>query len=130
MDLRKYEGLLDMIDELKILSGDMPIIVEGKRDESSLRDIGIRGEIFKAQTSVSLIEFCDSISERYLEVVLFTDMDKAGEKIEKTVKKYLTDKGVKVNVKIGKKIMRILDTMEAESVSKRLSKVRSRFQHP
>lgn len=130
MDIRKYEELLDTIEELKVLSDDIPIIVEGKRDEDSLRAIGAEGEIFKVQTSSSLIDFCDSISEIYPEVLLFTDMDKAGKKIGRAVKKYLTDKGVKVNVKIGKKIMRILDTMEAESVSKRLSKVSSRFQHP
>lgn len=130
MNLRKFESLLDTLEKLRELSRDMPVIVEGKRDERSLRKVGVVGEIFKAQNSTSLVEFSDSIANRYREVVLFTDLDSAGKKIGSVVKKYLTDKGVKVNERIAKRIMLSLDTVEAENVSKLVEKAYGKFIYP
>jgi 5S rRNA maturation endonuclease (ribonuclease M5) len=130
MNVRKFEYIIDNLEKLKDLSQDMPIIVEGKRDERALRNVGVEGEILKVQTSRSVVEFCDRAAGRYSEVILFTDLDAAGKKIGSLVKKYLTDKGVKVNGNIAKKLMHALDTAEAENVSKRLEKAYRRFNYP
>lgn len=130
MNQRNLDSLIDALDKLRELSQDMPVIVEGKKDERSLRELGVEGEIFKVQSAPSLVEFSDSLANRYREVVLFTDLDRAGKKIAKVVKKYLTDKGVKVNVRIAKKIMLSLDTVEAESVSRLVEKAYREFTYP
>jgi 5S rRNA maturation endonuclease (ribonuclease M5) len=130
MNLRKLDQLFDTIAKLKDLSHELPIIVEGLRDERSLRRIGVEGEILRVQTSHSVWELCESIAKENKEVILFTDLDSAGQKIGRLVKKYLTDKGVKVNDNIGKKLMRLLDTAEAENVSKRFEKAKRKFNYP
>jgi len=130
MNRRHYDKLLDIIQELKELSSEVPVIVEGIKDEKSLRHLGIDGEIFKVQTAASVLEFCDNLAAKYREVVLFTDLDSAGKKIGRNVKKYLTDKGVKINDNIAKRLMYTLDTVEAEKVFKRFEKVYQKFNSP
>ncbi len=123
MNLRKFEHVLETIEKLKDLSSEIPVVVEGRRDKSALRRLGLKGEILKVQTSSSVFEFCESVAAKHSEVILFTDLDSAGRKIGKTVKKYLTDKGVKVNDTIAKKLMYALDTAEAENLAKRFERV-------
>jgi 5S rRNA maturation endonuclease (ribonuclease M5) len=130
MDVRKFEYIIDILKELRELSLDSPIMVEGKRDEKALRDMGIMGKILKVQTSSSVLELCESVARDYKSVILFTDIDSAGKRIGRLVKKYLTDKGVKVNDNIAKKLMSALETAEAENVSKRLEKAFRKFNYP
>jgi 5S rRNA maturation endonuclease (ribonuclease M5) len=130
MNIRKFEYIKDILDELLELSLEIPIIVEGKKDEKALRDMGIIGKILKVQTSPSVLELCEGVARDHKAVVLFTDIDSAGKRIGRLVKKYLTDKGVKVNDNIAKKLMSALDTAEAENVSKRLEKAFRKFNYP
>jgi len=130
MELRRLERVTLLLEELRRLSLEMPVIVEGRRDERSLREAGLRGEILRVHSNTSLLEFCDGIAAKYEEVVLFTDLDSAGRRIGRAVKKYLTDKGVKVNDSIARKLMHALDTAEAENVSKRLEKTWKRYRCP
>lgn len=130
MNLRQFEYIIERVEKLKDLSLDAPIIVEGKKDERALREVGIDGDILRVHTSTSLVEFCDTVAASYKEVILFTDLDSAGKKIGRVVKKYLTDKGVKVNDNIARKLMYALDTTETENVSKRLENVCKKFSYP
>jgi 5S rRNA maturation endonuclease (ribonuclease M5) len=130
MNIRKFEYIIDNLEKFKDLSLEMPVIVEGKRDERALRELGINGAIHKVQTSLSVLEFCEKIAREHREVILFTDIDSAGKKIGKAVKKYLTDKGVKVEDNIARKLMRALDTAQAENISKRLERERMKINYP
>jgi 5S rRNA maturation endonuclease (ribonuclease M5) len=130
MNRVKFEYILELLEDLKDLSLDTPLIVEGKNDEKALRNIGVTGEILKVQTHSSVLEFCESISSEYKRAILFTDLDSAGKRIGRNVKKYLTDKGVKVNDNIAKKLMHALDTAQAENLSKRFDKVCIKFNYP
>lgn len=118
------EELNHDIDKLREFSLEMPIIVEGRRDERALRDIGIKGEILKISNGMSLFEFCEAISERYEEVILMTDLDKEGNKLTKNLRNYLIYKGVKINEKF-KLIMRKLRTNEVENLHARMKKVKT-----
>ncbi len=122
--------MLENLDKLRDLSTDTPIIVEGKMDEKALRDIGINGKIIRVQEASSVFEFCEAVSAEHGEAILFTDLDAAGRKIGGVVKKYLTDKGVNVNNNIAKRIMYVLDTVEAEKVAKRLERTCRKFNYP
>lgn len=130
MNTRKFEHIIETVEELKDLSQEIPIIVEGKRDERALREVGVEGEILRVHRPQSVFEFCEDVAACHKEVILFTDLDEAGKKIGRIVKKYLTDKGIKINDNIGKKLMHALDTAEAENVSKRLEKAYRRFNYP
>lgn len=123
MNRKKYENLLERIEELRELSLDVPIIVEGKKDEGALRAIGVKGEIFRISTGMPLFKFCENISDRYSEVIILTDLDKEGERIFRKLKNYLLHKGVKINETFRKDILSKLETYEVESVYKRLMKI-------
>ncbi len=123
MNRRKYENLLERIEDLKELSVDVPIIVEGKKDVNALRAIGIKGEIFRLSTGLPLFKFCEDIAGQYSSVIILTDLDKEGEKLLKKLRNYLMEKGVKINETFRKDILSKLETYEVESVHTRLTRL-------
>ena len=123
MNRRKYENLLERIEDLKELSEDVPIIVEGKKDVNALRAIGIKGEIFRISTGLPLFKFCEDIAARYSSVIILTDLDKEGERLLKKLRNYLMEKGVKINETFRKDILSKLETYEVESVHTRLKRL-------
>ncbi len=121
MHIRDYEGLLGYIEKLKELSTDMPIIVEGKRDEEALRGFGVEAE-FHWVSPAPFHEFCDEMSKRYKEVIIFTDMDKAGKKLAKRLGTSLSQRRVKVHEKFGPILLGKLETHQVENLAKRLDR--------
>ncbi len=123
MNRRKYENLLERIEDLKELSVDVPIIVEGKKDVNALRASGIKGEIFRISTGLPLFQFCEDIAGQYSAVIILTDLDKEGEKLLKKLRNYLMEKGVKINETFRKDILSKLETYEVESLHTRLTRL-------
>jgi 5S rRNA maturation endonuclease (ribonuclease M5) len=130
MNRASFDSLLETLELLRDISQDTPIIVEGKMDEKALREIGVTGPIYQVQTASSVFEFCEDAAKDHREALLFTDLDAAGKKIGRVVKKYLTDKGVKVDDKFAKKLLYALDTVETEKVAVRLERVCRKFSYP
>ncbi len=124
MYIRDYEGLKECIEELKELSTDLPIIVEGKRDEEALRGLGIEAKFHWVSPS-PFHEFCDEMSSLYNEVIIFTDMDKAGKKLAKRLKHSLTQRGVKIHGKYRSILLGKLETHQVEDLTKRLDRTES-----
>ncbi len=118
----EYEWLIEEIEDLKELSELAPIIVEGKRDEEALRGLDIEAE-FLWISSTPFHEFCDVIVKSYPEVILFTDMDNAGNMLARRVKNHLVQRGVRVHDKFRPSIMSKLDTHQVENISTRLNKI-------
>ncbi len=121
MHIRDYEGLLEYIEELKELSSDTPIIVEGKRDEEALRALGVEAE-FHWVSSVPFHEFCDEMTRRYDEVIIFTDMDRAGKKLAKRLGTALSQRSVKIHAKYRPILLGKLETHQVEDLAKRLER--------
>jgi 5S rRNA maturation endonuclease (ribonuclease M5) len=72
---RKIE---ELFEELIIMNQTIPIIVEGKNDEATLRKIGLEGKIFRLNTGQSILNFCEDIAENHNEIIILTDWDKKG----------------------------------------------------
>ncbi len=66
-DLRK---LNKFIEELKTLNCTIPVIVERERDVETLRNLGLKGEILKINTGITIVEFADMVANTYKEVIL------------------------------------------------------------
>lgn len=126
MNLSEYEGLMEGLEELKTDSEEFPIIVEGRRDEDALRSLGVEGVFYRASV-MPFYELCEEVSGKYLDVILFTDRDKAGEKLAKKLKSYFSQMGVRVKEKHRLTLMSKLDTHQVENLSKRLTKVERKF---
>ncbi|HXW68859.1 MAG TPA: toprim domain-containing protein [Dissulfurispiraceae bacterium] len=88
-DTERAERLKIVLQALYEVNKRIPIIVEGKRDVSALRKIGLVGEIIALHGGSGIYEFCEDIAERFHRVVLLTDWDNKGEHLYKTVAAHL-----------------------------------------
>jgi 5S rRNA maturation endonuclease (ribonuclease M5) len=82
-DLERAERLRVVFQSLYEVNKRIPIIVEGKRDVSALRKIGLVGEIIALHSGRGIYEFCEDIAERFHRVILLMDWDNKGEQLYK-----------------------------------------------
>ena len=90
--LRAIEDLRDRAKE------GWTIVVEGVRDKEALRKIGIEGEIV---VFTGFLRTAEKVGEK---VIVLTDYDERGEKIEKGLSKALLSFGKTVDVELRKRI--------------------------
>lgn len=127
MNRTRYEKIIEEIEDLKELSQEIPIVVEGRRDEKALRGLGISGEVFQISTGTPFYEFCEGITGRYKDIILFTDIDAEGQRIARRFKGYMSQNGVMVNDRFRPTLLSMLDTHQVESMFCRLQKVKEQF---
>ncbi|MEW6002080.1 MAG: hypothetical protein AB1638_05465 [Nitrospirota bacterium] len=89
LDVERAERLREVIEALREVNESVPVIVEGKKDESALRRLGLTGEIIKLHEGKSLYEFSDDIAEKFDRIVILLDWDKRGECLKKALSRYL-----------------------------------------
>ena len=123
----KYENIIEELEDLRELSQDTPVVVEGKNDELALRRLGIEGEIFHISKGTPFYEFCDEIAGKHKDVILFTDTDSEGQKLAKRFKSYMSQKGVRVNERFRKSLMGKLNTHQVEHLFRRLLRIKEQF---
>ena len=71
------DDLKAVIEELANLE-NIPIIVEGKKDERALRELGITGPVVMVNDGLSIIDTCTKLSREYKKAVILTDWDRKG----------------------------------------------------
>lgn len=79
---RKYERLNRLTRRLVAKSRlGTPIIVEGRRDEQSLRRLGVEGKIFCMKaTGIGFFDFVEKVKPSR-EVIVLTDFDRKGREL-------------------------------------------------
>lgn len=95
----RLEKIEEIIVNLKELNYKIPIIVEGERDEETLRILGFQGKILKINIGISIFNFCEEISKEFSYVIILTDWDAQGGKICNLLKKKLKANGIKYDTK-------------------------------
>jgi len=88
-DIERAERLRLVIEALYEINKSIPVIVEGKKDASALRRLGLAGEIITLHRGKSIYEFCTDIEERFHRVIILLDWDKNGNNLNKTLSKNL-----------------------------------------
>ncbi len=89
IDAERAERIKEVLQTLYEVNKRVPIIVEGKRDMSALREIGFVGEIITLHAGQGIYEFCENLAEKYQHTVLLMDWDDKGEKLLKALAKEL-----------------------------------------
>ncbi len=103
----KEENLLNILTSLakESLNG-IPIIVEGKKDVTALRELGVTGIIITIKTKGK--SFLDVISEiqqtNISEVILFLDFDKRGKEATKCLQQNLEHLKIRYNLTFWHKL--------------------------
>ena len=103
------------------------ILVEGKKDRSALRVLGIPGKIICMKHSgQTLFDVLDQMSER--EVVLLLDFDEYGISLAMKITQYLEEKRVKVNSVFWRKLRGLVrrDVKDIEGIPSYLEKLKKR----
>jgi 5S rRNA maturation endonuclease (ribonuclease M5) len=100
--MRLKENERDLIEFIQNLDSKYPnliVVVEGKRDERVLRDLGLRAPVIKTQTKLRRYGLARKIAEtagRDGQVLILTDFDRKGKEIHRLLEKELVHAGVKV----------------------------------
>lgn len=123
-NMERAERLRAVIEYLNEINEHIPIIVEGKRDASALKKLGISGEIIKLHNGKNLYDFCDDISQKFPQVILLLDWDQTGDDLYKTITNYL--KGQFEEFSSFRELLRILcqkDINDIEGIPKLLKRL-------
>jgi len=88
-DTERAERLREIIEHLHEVNQRIPVIVEGKKDASALRNLGLIGDIITLHNGKNLYDFCDDIIRRFHRVILLLDWDKKGEDLNRALSHYL-----------------------------------------
>jgi 5S rRNA maturation endonuclease (ribonuclease M5) len=99
-----FEKIKKVLEELKSLNEEIPVIVEGESDVKALRDLDIRGEIIQINKGQRIFNFCEEISRKYPVVILLTDWDRKGGQLCKLLKEGFKANDVKFNTDIRAKL--------------------------
>ena len=100
--------LIETIQTLDIRYPNLLVIVEGKRDVSVLRNLGLKAPIIRTQTRLTRPSFLEKIqveAGRDGQVLILTDFDKKGVEIYRFIEKELELSGIK-NLKRGRHMIR------------------------
>ena len=85
------ENFQEFLSELQ--SSKLHFIVEGKKDEFSLRQLGVKN--IKAINRQPLFQFIESIDEK--EVAILTDLDSEGKKLYSELHYFLEKRKIKID---------------------------------
>lgn len=100
------------VEELKQLLNDIAVLVdavlvEGVRDIESLRRLGYAGEILSCSVpGVNDYDLMHSISDTYSSVLILTDFDQEGQRLNQHFSELLEREGVKVEHGLRKQVGR------------------------
>jgi 5S rRNA maturation endonuclease (ribonuclease M5) len=122
----RLEEVEKLIKELVRLSGTLPIIVEGKKDEKALRELGVEGVIVRLNRGKSVFRTCERLSKEHEKVILMTDWDRKGGHLGRLLKDGLDANGVKYDEDIRARlaILTKKDIKDVESLAKQLARLR------
>ncbi len=88
-DAERAERLREILDGLIEINGDVPIIVEGKRDAAALRILGFEGEIITLHRGQNLYDFSEQMICSYEKMVLLLDWDEKGDQMTRSMEESL-----------------------------------------
>lgn len=111
----RLEKLEKVLMRLEDLSEHHPIVVEGARDASALKRLGITRNVVPLNKGVSVFTFCEQLSRTATEVVILTDWDRRGGQLARMLREGLAANGVTANDKIRTEIV-ILSKKEVKDI--------------
>jgi len=100
----------------------MPIIIEGKKDEKSLKELGIEGNFIKVSGSPYKLFEIAEIAAQSSKIIILTDFDKKGNELAQKLSEDIQRLGSYPNLQIRRRIMGITRRYikDIESLSRHL----------
>lgn len=122
----RLEEVRKLISELIRHSSELPIIVEGQKDEKALRDLGVEGIIVRLNVGDSVFKTCEDLSRTHRKVILLTDWDRRGGHLAKLLREGLEANGVQYDDEIRAKLAVLTkkDIKDVESLAKHMRRLK------
>jgi 5S rRNA maturation endonuclease (ribonuclease M5) len=118
-----FQKLLSIMEELQDCAEQgMPILIEGIKDEESLRELGINGNFIKVSGSpLKLFEIAE-IAAQSSKIIILTDFDRKGNQLARKLSEDIQRLGSYPDLQIRRKIMGITRRYikDIESLSRHL----------
>lgn len=106
----ELEGVIQEMDDFVDA-----IIVEGIHDREALEALGIKKEILTC-SSMPYCDFVEYLNSRHKKVVILTDYDRTGKRINKKLSSWLERAGIKVEKRYREEVGRILGFRGMKSI--------------
>lgn len=121
----RLEELDRVIQELIQLNKEIPVIVEGRKDERTLRELGLEGIVIRLNKGLSIFRICEELAKRHDKAVILTDWDRRGGQLSRSLRDGLEANGIQYNENIRAKIAYLCkkDIKDVESLGKHLARL-------
>ncbi len=113
---QKSDRLLSIFDKYREKNREVPILVEGKRDVSSLRRLDFQGELISLNSGHSLLGKVELMSDKYSEVIILTDFDQKGVFLKKRITSYFKSMGTEPDTYLWTFVLRYLPAKTVEEL--------------
>ncbi|MFP4005739.1 MAG: toprim domain-containing protein [Candidatus Hadarchaeia archaeon] len=105
LDQEVFENLEDLIQDIRLKSSEGALIlVEGKNDVNSLRELGVNGSIRQIPEGGKTVLHSLENFSNYDEIIVLTDFDREGEKLNSFCEKQLSKLGITVLSDLRKRL--------------------------
>lgn len=124
--VRRYELIERVLQDLGEMSDDgAVIVVEGRNDESTLRNLGICGAI-ESPGGQSLLNFTDSLASNYDSVIVLTDWDRRGNQLSAQIVRYLQSHDVAIDTDLRSRLKKLVqkDIKDVQGLKRHIMKLR------
>ncbi len=123
--VRRYEMIERVLQELVEQSGNgAAIVVEGRNDESALRNLGICG-VIESPNGQSLMHFADSLACNYEYVIVLTDWDRRGNELSLRIAMYLRSRDVTIDTDLRTRLKKLVqkDIKDVQGLKRHILKL-------
>ena len=106
------ENLLRLLRGLHVSYPGLVVVVEGRRDEEVLRDLGVEAPIRRMHSGRSIHEFVDELAqEQPAAVLVLVDFDSEGRSLAKRIESALQQKRVQVERRLRLQIRSLMGNL-------------------
>ena len=124
--VRRYKLIERVLQDLMEMSEHgAVIVVEGRNDESALRNLGICGAI-ESPGGQSLLHFTDSLASNYDSVIVLTDWDRRGNQLSAQIVRYLQSHDVAIDTDLRSRLKKLVqkDIKDVQGLRRHIVKLR------
>lgn len=124
--VRRYKLVERVLQDLLEMSErGAVIVVEGRNDESALRNLGICGAI-ESPGGQSLLHFTDSLASNYDSVIVLTDWDRRGNQLSAQIVRYLQSHDVVIDTDLRSRLKKLVqkDIKDVQGLNRYILKLR------
>ncbi|MGQ4870422.1 MAG: hypothetical protein ACP6IT_01135 [Candidatus Thorarchaeota archaeon] len=106
------ESLLRLLRGLHVSYPGLVVVVEGRRDEEVLRDLGVEAPIKRMHSGKSIHEFVDELArEQPAAVLILVDFDSEGKSLARRIELALQQRRVKVEKRLRLQVRSLMGNL-------------------